>query len=123
MKKKINDEHRFKIDFIELAFLAEACIPERPIARSMFWDRLCDDIYHELTVEERARLFEWIQKNPSFSLDKEDCQYFYDRFNPQNQVTITTSHKGVIKDYECFMHKGQYQISKTTSILEQYIVK
>ena len=27
----------FEIDFFELAILAEACIPPRPIARAMFW--------------------------------------------------------------------------------------
>jgi len=32
----------FQIDFFELAFLAEACIPPRPIARMMFWQHLTD---------------------------------------------------------------------------------
>jgi len=42
-------DRRFKIDFLELYFLAEACIPPRPIARAMFWDDLCDKYYHEMT--------------------------------------------------------------------------
>jgi hypothetical protein len=50
----------FTIDFFELAFLVEACIPPRPIARSMFFDDVSDIHYHKMTKEERQRLFDWI---------------------------------------------------------------
>ena len=42
----------FKIDFFELAFLAEACIPPVPIARAMFFADLSDKYYHQMTQEE-----------------------------------------------------------------------
>jgi len=41
----------FKIDFFELAFLAEACIPERPIARAMFWHSLTDKYWEQMTPD------------------------------------------------------------------------
>ena len=42
-------ENKFNIDFFELCFLAEACIPPRPIARAMFWDTLINEHYYNLT--------------------------------------------------------------------------
>lgn len=54
------------IDLFELAFLSEACIPPRPIARASFWDRLINEIYNQLSANERERLFDWITKNDLF---------------------------------------------------------
>ena len=83
----------FKIDFFELAFLAEACIPPRPIARTMFWQHLTDRYWHHMTEGERAHLFEWMNKNETYreSLENNsDTQVFHARFNPENQYEITT---------------------------------
>jgi len=113
--------NRFNIDFFEFAFLTEACIPEVPIARSMFWDKVCDRYYQVLTPDERAKLFEWIQRNYSFKLEKEGCRLFYDRYNPENQYLVTTLYKGKEEVHECFRHKDRYHINKTTSIEPQYI--
>ena len=57
-------KRRFEIDFFEFSFLVEACIPERPIARTMFWHNVIDKYYHELTDDERARLFEFKSLDP-----------------------------------------------------------
>lgn len=114
----------FKIDFFEFSFLVEACIPPRPIARTMFWKDVINTYYHQMTTEERAKLFEWIQYNKSFDAEKEElCKLFYDRFNPDNQYKITTNYEGKVDDkIVAFLHKGKYHTSETTSILEEYII-
>jgi hypothetical protein len=120
-KKQVNIENRFNIDFFEFAFLVEACIPPRPIARAMFWDNVCNIHYHVLTPEERSNLLEWVQKNPCFDLNNEDCKLFYDRYNLDSQYLITTDYNNEIKDIECFLHNGRYHTTSTTSINEEYI--
>jgi len=85
----------FTIDFFELAILAEACIPPRPIARAMFWQSLTDKYWYQLTEGERIHLFEWLQKSWMYeeSLEKEeDTQEFHARFNPDNQYMIFSLH-------------------------------
>ena len=54
---------KFSIDFFELSFLAEACIPQRPIARSMFWNNLTDVYWEQMSEQERASLFAWMNRN------------------------------------------------------------
>lgn len=112
---------KFTIDFFELSFLAEACIPPRPIARSMFWYDLIDKHYNIMSVSERNRLFEWIQKNSNFDLKNEDCQWFYDRFNPDNQFDVHTDFKKKKEVVECFKHNDKYYIKRNTFIAEEYI--
>lgn len=123
--KKTNNfiDHGFVIDFIELSFLVEACIPPRPIARSMFWDRLINEIYFKLTEDERSRLFVWIQRNPSFNLKNEDCQLFYHRFDPENQYTVHCLLKGKKSTIECFKMDDTYWTAKNVSIVKEYIEK
>lgn len=116
-------KQRFEIDFFEFSFLVEACIPPRPIARAMFWDDVINKHYHDLTENERERLFEWIQKNPCFDLKNPDCKLFYDRFNPDNQYLIHANFKGKEEVYEVFKHQERYHKSKDTSIVEEYITK
>lgn len=119
MKSK---EKTFAIDFFEFSFLVEACIPPRPIARAMFWEKVINIHYHKLSVNERKRLFDWIIKNPSFSLSNADCKLFYNRFNPDNQYSVTTRLDDKVKVIECFMHEGQYQLTSTSSINEKFII-
>jgi hypothetical protein len=108
----------FTIDFFELSFLAEACIPPCPIARTMFWHRLIDEIYNQLTVNERARMFEWMQRNSSFDLENEDCQWFYARFNPNNQFDVSFGKSEVI---QCFRRDDTYWIARNVSVNPEYI--
>lgn len=109
------------IEFWELYFLAEACIPPVPIARSFFWDKLINEIYFQLSDEERKRLFDWITKNNRFDKENEDCQWFYARYNPDNQFSVSCFHEGKKSTIQCFRKDGKYWTSKTRSVNEQYI--
>lgn len=111
----------FTIDFFELSFLAEAYIPPVPIARSMFWDELCDKHYHKMTPDERKHLFGWIQESPKFDLYNEDCQYFYARFNPANQYRVRCFYDGEAQEVDCFRFNDRYHTRKNTSINEEYV--
>lgn len=114
---------KFSIDFFELAFLAESCIPPRPIARTMFWHNLSDVYWYDMTDNERSRLFDWIQKCSSFDKDNEDCLEFCNRFNPDNQYTVFTDFKGVESKERAFIHNGKYHVKRNTHIDDQYIKK
>lgn len=109
---------RFEISFFELAFLAEACVPPTPIARASFWESLCDVHYHQMTPEERAHLFDWIQKNPKFSINNVDCEYFYARYNPDNQYVVNTKDK----QYRTFFYYGEYHLSKNIFVHRDFIL-
>jgi hypothetical protein len=111
----------FKIDFFELAFLAEACIPERPIARTMFWHNLTDKYWEQMTPDERERLFDWMNKTDVYqeSLKKhEDTQVFNARFDPDNQYLVNTFHN---VDHHAFMYKGKHYIGRNTWIPKEFI--
>jgi hypothetical protein len=114
----------FTIDFFELAFLAEACIPPRPIARSMFWQSLTDKYWHQMTEGERNHLFEWLQKNYYYkeSLEKQqDTQIFHARFDPDNQYMVKTNLKGVEGEHRTFRMGDTYFTNSNSSIVEEYI--
>jgi len=115
----------FEIDFFELAFLAEACIPPRPIARAMFWQSLTDKYWYQFTEGERIHLFEWLQKSWVYeeSLAKEeDTQEFHARFNPDNQYMVTTEKIGVTEVHRAFKMGDRYYIKRNTWITEESIV-
>ena len=119
-------EDKFKIDLFELAFLAEACIPPRPIARAMFWQHLTTKYWHQMTDYERERLFDWIQRNEWYKKsleEQEDTQVFHARFNPDNQYVVTTNFNDKIEEHRVFLMRGTYYVSPTTSIQEKYITK
>ncbi len=115
----------FTIDFYEQAFLAEACIPPRPIARAMFWQSLTDKYWEQMTEGERAHLFEWLQKNWVYeeSLEKEeDTQIFHARFNPDNQYMVTTNYKGETDKHRAFKMGDRYYTRRNTWIAEAHII-
>lgn len=112
-----------KIDFFELSFLAETCIPPTPIARSMFWDRLINEIYNNLSESERSRMFTWMQRMPRFNLENEDCQWFYARFNPENQFCVDTEYNGKKERMRCFKKDDMYHVEKNKSIVDEYITR
>jgi hypothetical protein len=115
----------FTIDFIELAFLAETCIPPRPIARTMFWQSLTDKYWHQMTEGERAHLFEWLQKNWGYkdSLEKEeDTQIFHSRFDPDNQYMVKTNYNGNETERRAFKMGERYYIDNRTSLIDEYII-
>ena len=114
------------IDFFEFSFLVEACIPPRPIARTMFWQDVINKYYHRLSQNERDRLFDWINRCDSFNYNldsNEDCQLFNARFDKNNQFLVHTFFDGEEKIIEAFLLDGKYHTSKTTSINEEYITK
>lgn len=118
--------NRFDIDFFEFSFLVEACIPPRPIARAMFWENVIDKYYNVLTLSERDRLFEWVNRNNCFEErlkeNNEDCLLFNARYDKSNQFLVTTNYKKKIEIHNAFKWKGKYHLSKTKSINEKYIV-
>ena len=116
-------KNNFEIDFFELTFLAVACIPPSPIARTMFWQRLCTSIYDELDKQQRSNMFEWVTREHGFDKEDDDCHVFYDRYDPNNQYEIEYNlpkdkERGVLT---CFFHKGFYRTNKTTKIDPKYI--
>jgi len=115
----------FQIDFFELAFLAEACIPPRPIARAMFWQSLTDKYWYEMTEGERIHLFEWMWKNGVYedSLEKEeDTQVFHARFDPDNQYMVKTNYEGKEEERRTFKMGDRYYIDSKSFISEEYII-
>jgi hypothetical protein len=116
----------FTIDFFEFAFLAEACIPPRPIARAMFWQNITDKYWSQMTEGERIHLFEWLQKNPFYeeSLAKEvDTQVFHARFDPDNQYMVTANWNGVNERIRAFKMRDWYYTKSNSWIDEKYIVE
>jgi hypothetical protein len=116
----------FKIDFFELCFLAEACIPPRPIARTMFWQNLTNAYYNQMTGHERVRLFELMKRNSWYEeslATQEDTQIFHARFDPDNQYIVTTNYNGEVGEWDAFKRNDKYYTSATKSIIEDYITK
>jgi hypothetical protein len=115
----------FTIDFFELSFLAEACVPPRPIARTMFWQNLTDVYWHQMTEDERIHLFGWLQKNWRYeeSLTKEvDTQIFHARFNPDNQYLVKTNYNNAEETHRAFKMGEQYHTKSNTWIDKNYII-
>lgn len=115
-------KNRFNIDFVEFAFLVEACIPPVPIGRACFWEKVINIHYHELNENERRKLFEWITKNHKFTNEDDDCRLFYARFNPENQYIVKTEFQGKKETHECFRFNDRFHMSKSRFIEPKYII-
>jgi hypothetical protein len=114
----------FTIDFFELAFLAEACIPPRPIARAMFWQNLTERYWVQMSEPQRAHIWNWLQKNPYYEeslKNEEDTKVFHARFDPDNQYMVHYNFQGVEDKRRVFKMGEKYYISRHTSIAEEYI--
>jgi hypothetical protein len=122
----MSKESTFTIDFFELAFLAEACIPPTPIARSMFWDNLTNRYWAQMTENERERLFEWLNKNWKYrdnvKEEHPDTMVFHHRYNPDNQYMVKIVYNGVEEDKRAFKMGDRYYVSINVSITPEYIV-
>lgn len=112
-------KNKFTIDFTEFCFLVEACIPPKPIARTLFWHNVIDKYYYELSEEQRLELFNWITKHPKFNLRDENCRWFYARYCLNRQYLVFTKDEV----YNAFKWRGVYYISRKAYILEEYIIK
>ena len=116
---------KFEIDFFELSFLAEASIPPRPIARTMFWQSLTDKYWYQMTEGERIHLFEWLQKSWVYedSLKGEtDTKEFHARFNPDNQYMVKTNFLGKEEEHRAFKIGDRYYVKRNTYVSEDHIV-
>jgi hypothetical protein len=126
-KEEEKATNRFNRDFFEFSFLVEACIPPRPIARAIFWDDVINKHYHNLTKNERKKIFEWINRcygmEHGLEIRNEDCLLFNARFDKENQYNVKTFYEGEEKTTEVFKWQGKYHISKTQSVNEDYIVE
>lgn len=111
----------FKIDFFELMFLAQVCIPPVPIARAMFWQDLSDIHYHEMSQSERKRMFDFIVNQDNFTLENKDHDYFFCRFYKFNQYSVEC--EGMKGSIKVFKYEGKYHKSENTSINDAYILK
>jgi hypothetical protein len=116
---------RFKIDFFEFSFLVEACIPPRPIARAMFWDKVINKYYHELTHDERAKLYEWVNRNPSMQHalehDNEEAIEFNLRYDPNNQYEIRTEFEGKEEIVQAYKDGDRYYIEINKWVSPEFI--
>lgn len=119
-------EKRFNIDFFEFAFLVEACIPPKPIARTVFWDKVIDYYYDLMTDEERKHLYSWICKNwvyqTGIEKKNEDCLVFDARYNPEKQYFVMTKKDGRLETHKAFKFNGQFHTQKNTTILKEFII-
>ena len=124
----------FNIDFFELAFLAEACIPPRPIARAVFWQNLTKAYWGQMSEGEREHLFDWMNRNDWYkkSLEEEvDTKIFHARFDPDNQYLVEYAGNGQMGECRAFKRHGseaegftnRYYIGHDTYIPEEFIVK
>jgi hypothetical protein len=116
----------FTIDFFELAFLAEACMPPNPIARTMFWQRLTNVYWEQMSEEEREHLFEWLNRNDNYkrSLEKEEeTQIFHARFDPDNQYMVYTTMDGKDDVNITFKYKDLYFVRSNSWITPEFITK
>ena len=124
----------FKIDFFELAFLAEACIPPRPIARTVFWQNLTKVYWEQMSEPQRAHIFDWIQRNtyyPESLTNEVNTKIFHARFDPDNQYMVKTKYNDEEKEYRAFKRHGseeegftnRYYVGHDTFIPEEYIVE
>jgi hypothetical protein len=114
---------KFKIGFFDLMWFAESIIPPRPIAMSMAFDELSSRHFHEMNIDERKQFFEHVIKCNNFSLDNEQCQHFYARFNPLNQYVVKAFHQAKATNHECYRYNGKYHTQKNVSINEDYITE
>jgi hypothetical protein len=116
----------FQIDFFELAFLAESCIPPRPIARMYFWQNLTDRYWEQMSDPERHHIWTWLQKNPWYeeSLAKEEeTQIFHARFDPDNQYMVKFIYNNESGEKRAFKMGDRYYTKRNQWISEEYITE
>lgn len=120
-------KEEFTINFDELAFLVEACIPPKPIARTMFWKKVIDEYFHQFNWQQRMDLLDWLRLNPTYKEglknQNKEILYFDARFDPNNQYKVYTHYNNKKEVHECFLLNGLYYIEIDKSILPEYITK
>jgi hypothetical protein len=121
--KKNNTEKthdKFVIDFFELAFLTEVCLPPTPIARHCFFMNIIDIYYHQMNWEQRKHFYQWIGKK--LNLDEEESHIFLARFNPDNQFIVKHKNQNKEEEIEAFILNEKYMISSNSWVNNEYII-
>jgi len=109
----------YTIDFFELMFLAEACIPPVPIARTVFWHNLTDVYRKQMSVEDRGRFRAALRKHRNYDLTNADVIEFDLAFHPENQFTVTT----MGETHDCYKHGDYYHVARNTWVSPEFIEK
>jgi hypothetical protein len=121
MSELLQVEKKFVIDFFELAYLTESCLPPQPISRRSFFMDTIDRYYFNMTWEERKHFFEWI--SPKLDMEQEESKVFYARYNPENQYKTSLFFYGEEQFVEAFLLDGKYMVSSTVRLNEEYFSK
>jgi hypothetical protein len=111
---------KYTIDFFELMFLAEACIPPVPIARTMFWHNLTDVYRKQMTVEKRGRFRDGVAKSSRYDLSNAYVAEFDMAFDPDNQYMVTTT---LGETHDCYKDDDRYYVSRNRWVATEFIVK
>ena len=123
MIEEINTDktnNNFVIDFFELAFLTEACLPPSPIAKHCFFMNTIDRYYFQMTWEQRKHFFEWI--TPKLNMEHEESKMFYARYNPENQYLVKTLYEEKQENIEAFLFEEKYMLTSARRINKDYIL-
>jgi hypothetical protein len=89
----------------------------------MCFDDFSERHYHNMNENQRKQFFEHVQKQPSFSLENEQCRHFFARFNPKNQYLVSCFHNGKAEAIKCYMFDEEYRSSKNRFVNRDYIKK
>jgi hypothetical protein len=119
LKTDKTNNNNFVIDFFELAFLTEACLPPSPIAKHCFFMNTIDRYYFQMTWEQRKHFFEWI--TPKLNMEHEESKMFYARYNPENQYLVKTLHEEKQENIEAFLFEEKYMLTSARRINKDYI--
>ena len=111
---------KFVIDFFELAFLTEVCLPASTIARHCFFMNTIDRYYFQMSWEQRKHFFEWI--TPKLKMEHEESRIFHARYNPENQYLVKTSFEGKEEEVEAFLFEDKYMITSARRVNDEYIL-
>jgi hypothetical protein len=97
-------------------------MPPKPIARTVLYKNVIDFYYNQLNSEERKTLFNWITESSNFDTSESLNQWFYARYNPDNQYKVTGKYmKDEHEIYNCFLKDGRYYLKIDNWISSEYI--
>lgn len=104
-------------------FLAESVIPPAPIGRTMCFNDFSEVHYNKMNDDQRLQFFNHVTKCEGFSLEKEDCEHFYARFDPKNQYKVYSKYRSKEYIHNCYFYRDSYRVNRNSSIIDFYITK
>ena len=117
----MNTDKQFSIDFFALMFLSDSVIGSQTIAKSQCFDDFSEIHYHKMNDQQREQFFDYVKKNPNFSLENEQCRHFFARFNPKNQYLVGCFHKGIATKHNLYFYNDKYHSSMQAFASPEYI--